>query len=760
MLSKELEFTLNLAFKEARSKRHEFMTVEHLLLSLLDNSAAVSVLRACGSDIERLRIDLVNFIDETTPLIDLSDTERETQPTLGFQRVLQRAVFHVQSSGKSEVTGANVLAAIFSEQESQAVYFLKKENITRLDVINYIAHGISKLQSEEDIQQPNEEEGGGDEGGALGGQNMSPLESYAVNLNAKARLGRIDPLIGREEEVMRTIQILCRRRKNNPLLVGEAGVGKTAIAEGLAKLIVDKKVPDILAHSTVYSLDLGALLAGTKYRGDFEKRLKAVLHQLAKEKGSILFIDEIHTIIGAGAASGGVMDASNLIKPLLASGELRCIGATTYQEFRGIFEKDSALARRFQKIDVVEPTVDQTVLILKGLKTYFEAHHSVKYSPRALRSAAELGARYIHDRFLPDKAIDIVDEAGAYQRLLPPSKRKKTIGVREIEDIVAKIARVPAKTVSSTDREMMGHLERDLKMLVFGQDKAIEQLSATIKMSRAGLGDLRKPVGSFLFAGPTGVGKTEVTRQLAKLLGIELIRLDMSEYMERHTISRLIGAPPGYVGFDQGGLLTEQINKHPHCVLLLDEIEKAHPDVFNLLLQVMDHGTLTDNNGRKSDFRHVIIVMTTNAGAELISRRSMGFTEQVHDSDSMREIERAFPPEFRNRLDSIVQFQALPQSVIYQVVDKFLVELQAQLDDKGVNLEVDESARQYLVEKGYDPKMGARPMARLIQTEVKMPLAQEILFGQLAQGGYVKITCGEGLLNFAYTKAEVFADAE
>ncbi|MGA2654776.1 MAG: ATP-dependent Clp protease ATP-binding subunit ClpA [Gammaproteobacteria bacterium] len=761
MLSKELEFTLNLAFKEARSKRHEFMTVEHLLLSLLDNSSAVSVLKACGSDIERLRIDLVNFIDETTPLIDLSDTERETQPTLGFQRVLQRAVFHVQSSGKSEVTGANVLAAIFSEQESQAVYFLKKENITRLDVINYIAHGISKLQNEEENQQPNEDEGGGDEGGGvMGSQNMSPLESYAVNLNAKARLGRIDPLIGREEEVLRTIQILCRRRKNNPLLVGEAGVGKTAIAEGLAKMIVDKKVPDILANSTVYALDLGALLAGTKYRGDFEKRLKAVLHQLAKEKGSVLFIDEIHTIIGAGAASGGVMDASNLIKPLLASGELRCIGATTYQEFRGIFEKDNALARRFQKIDVIEPTVDQTVQILKGLKTYFEAHHAVKYSPRALKSAAELGARYIHDRFLPDKAIDIVDEAGAYQRLLPPSKRKKTIGVREIEDIVSKIARIPAKTVSSTDREMMGHLERDLKMLVFGQDKAIEQLSATIKMARAGLGDARKPIGSFLFAGPTGVGKTEVTRQLSKLLGIELIRLDMSEYMERHTVSRLIGAPPGYVGFDQGGLLTEQINKHPHCVLLLDEIEKAHPDVFNLLLQVMDHGTLTDNNGRKSDFRHVIIVMTTNAGAELISRRSMGFTEQVHDSDSMREIERAFPPEFRNRLDSIVQFQALPEDVIYQVVDKFLVELQAQLDDKGVTLEVDESARQYLVKKGFDPKMGARPMARLIQTEIKMPLAQEILFGQLSQGGYIKISCDKEQLSFAYTKAEVFADAE
>lgn len=761
MLSKELEFTLNLAFKEARSKRHEFMTVEHLLLSLLDNSSAVAVLRACGSDIERLRVDLINFIDETTPLIDLSDNERETQPTLGFQRVLQRAVFHVQSSGKSEVTGANVLAAIFSEQESQAVYFLKKENITRLDVINYIAHGISKMQPEEDAQQSDEsnEDQGGEEGSS-GGQNVSPLESYAVNLNAKARLGRIDPLIGREEEVMRTIQILCRRRKNNPLLVGEAGVGKTAIAEGLAKLIVDKKVPDILANSTVYSLDLGALLAGTKYRGDFEKRLKAVLHQLSKEKGSILFIDEIHTIIGAGAASGGVMDASNLIKPLLASGELRCIGATTYQEFRGIFEKDNALARRFQKIDVIEPTVDQTVQILKGLKTYFEAHHGVKYSPRALRSAAELGSRYIHDRFLPDKAIDIVDEAGAYQRLLPPSKRKKTISVREIEDIVAKIARVPAKTVSSTDREMMNHLERDLKMLVFGQDNAIEQLSATIKMSRAGLGDQRKPVGSFLFAGPTGVGKTEVTRQLAKVLGVELIRLDMSEYMERHTISRLIGSPPGYVGFDQGGLLTEQISKHPYCVLLLDEIEKAHPDVFNLLLQVMDHGTLTDNNGRKSDFRHVIIVMTTNAGAEVISRRSMGFTEQMHDSDSMREIERAFPPEFRNRLDSIVQFQALPQSVIYQVVDKFLVELQAQLDDKGVSLEVDEDARQYLVHKGYDPKMGARPMARLIQTEVKMPLAQEILFGQLTHGGCVKITCGSGQLSFAYTKAEVFADVE
>lgn len=763
MLSKELEFTLNLAFKEARSKRHEFMTVEHLLLSLLDNSSAVSVLRACGSDIERLRVDLLNFIDETTPLIDLSDGERETQPTLGFQRVLQRAVFHVQSSGKSEVTGANVLAAIFSEQESQAVYFLKKENITRLDVINYIAHGISKLHEEENQQISDDESGEGLEGASdtnIPGQNVSPLESFAVNLNAKARLGRIDPLIGREEEVQRTIQILCRRRKNNPLLVGEAGVGKTAIAEGLAKLIVDKKVTDILAHSTVYSLDLGALLAGTKYRGDFEKRLKAVLQQLTKEKGSILFIDEIHTIIGAGAASGGVMDASNLIKPLLASGDLRCIGATTYQEFRGIFEKDNALARRFQKIDVTEPTVDQTVQILKGLKVYFEEHHSVKYSPRALRAAAELGSRYIHDRFLPDKAIDIVDEAGAYQRLLPVSKRKKNIGVREIEDIVAKIARVPAKTVSSTDKEMMSHLERDLKMLVFGQDAAIEQLSATIKMSRAGLGDQRKPVGSFLFAGPTGVGKTEVTRQLAKLLGVELIRLDMSEYMERHTISRLIGAPPGYVGYDQGGLLTEQISKHPYCVLLLDEIEKAHPDVFNLLLQVMDHGTLTDNNGRKSDFRHVIIVMTTNAGAEVLSRRSMGFTEQVHDTDSLREIERAFPPEFRNRLDSIVQFQALPQAVIYQVVDKFLVELQAQLDDKGVTLDADEASRQYLVEKGYDPKMGARPMARLIQTEVKMPLAQEILFGQLNHGGYVKMSCPKGQLVFAYTKAEVYADAE
>ncbi len=761
MLSKELEFTLNLAFKEARNKRHEFMTVEHLLLSLLDNSSAANVLRACGSDIERLRIDLLNFIDETTPLIDVSDTERETQPTLGFQRVLQRAVFHVQSSGKSEVTGANVLAAIFSEQESQAVYFLKKESITRLDVINYIAHGISKMQPDEEHNQPNEEDSEGGEGGTEAAQGQtasSPLENYAVNLNARARLGKIDPLIGREEEVMRTIQVLCRRRKNNPLLVGEAGVGKTAIAEGLAKMIVDNKVPDILAHSTVYSLDLGALLAGTKYRGDFEKRFKAVLQQLRKETGSVLFIDEIHTIIGAGAASGGVMDASNLIKPLLASGELRCIGATTYQEFRGIFEKDNALARRFQKIDVIEPTVDQTVQILKGLKSYFEAHHSVKYSPHALKAAAELGSRYIHERFLPDKAIDIIDEAGAYQRLLPPSKRKKTIGVREVEDIVARIARVPAKTVSSSDKEVMQHLERNLKMLVFGQDPAIEQLASTIKMSRAGLGDQRKPVGSFLFAGPTGVGKTEVARQLAKQLGIEIIRLDMSEYMERHTVSRLIGAPPGYVGFDQGGLLTDQISKHPYCVLLLDEIEKAHPDVFNLLLQVMDHGTLTDNNGRKSDFRHVIIIMTTNAGAEAMSRRSMGFTERTHDTDSLRELERVFPPEFRNRLDSIVLFQSLPLEIVYQVIDKFLVELQVLLDDKGVTLEVDDGARKYLVEQGYDPKMGARPMARLIQTQLKMPLAEEVLFGKLNQGGHVKITCEGGKLAFTYIQAPVLAE--
>ncbi len=734
MLSKELEFTLNLAFKEAREQRHEFMTVEHLLLALLDNPTAAEVLRACGADLNQLKAELRAFLEETTPLLPPNDS-RDTQPTLGFQRVLQRAVFHVQSSGKKEVTGANVLVAIFSEQESQAAYFLNKQHITRLDVVNYISHGVSKIHDEpaEEAAPASEEEGQAE------APPRKPLETFATNLNEMARQGKIDPLIGRQHEIERTIQILCRRRKNNPLLVGEAGVGKTAIAEGLAKMIVDGEVPEVLGKSTIYALDLGTLVAGTKYRGDFEKRLKAVLQQLHKEPGAILFIDEIHTIIGAGAASGGVMDASNLIKPVLASGELKCIGSTTYQEYRGIFEKDRALARRFQKIDVVEPTVEETVQILKGLKSRFEEHHKVRYSNKALRLAAELSARYINERHLPDKAIDVIDEAGANQQLLPPSKRKKTIGVGDIETIIAKIARIPPKSVSATDKDTLRNLERDLKMTVYGQDEAIETLTSAIKMARSGLGNEQKPIGSFLFAGPTGVGKTEVTRQLALVMGIELIRFDMSEYMERHTVSRLIGAPPGYVGFDQGGLLTEAINKHPHAVLLLDEVEKAHPDVFNLLLQVMDHGTLTDNNGRKADFRNVVLVMTTNAGASEMSRPSIGFCQQDHASDGMEAIKRLFTPEFRNRLDAVIQFNPLDPTVITQVVDKFIFELEAQLQDKGVTIDVDESARLWLAERGYDPKMGARPMARVIQEHIKKPLAEELLFGRLVGGGEVHI---------------------
>ncbi len=742
MLSKELEFTLNLAFKEAREKRHEFMTVEHLLLALLDNPAAAEVLRSAGADLEVLKKELTTFLDETTPLLPPNDN-RETQPTLGFQRVLQRAVFHVQSSGKKEVTGANVLVAIFSEQESQAAYFLNKQDVTRLDVVNYISHGISKVSGdsrEEESATENETAGNTEN------TQKKPLESFATNLNEMAMKGKIDPLIGRRHEVERTIQILCRRRKNNPLYVGEAGVGKTALAEGLAKLIVDGEVPDILLNATIYSLDLGALVAGTKYRGDFEKRLKSVLSQLRKEEGAILFIDEIHTIIGAGAASGGVMDASNLIKPMLASGELKCIGSTTYQEYRGIFEKDRALARRFQKIDVPEPTIDEAVSILKGLKSRFEEHHDVKYSLKALRTAVELSSRYINDRFLPDKAIDVIDEAGASQRLLPPSRRKKTIGVNDIEAIVSKIARIPPKTVSASDKDSLRTLERDLKMVVYGQDEAIETLAGAIKMSRSGLGNEDKPIGSFLFAGPTGVGKTEVTRQLSMILGIELIRFDMSEYMERHTVSRLIGAPPGYVGFDQGGLLTEAITKHPHAVLLLDEVEKAHPDVFNLLLQVMDHGTLTDNNGRKADFRNVVIVMTTNAGASEMSRPSIGFTHQDHSTDGMEAIRKLFSPEFRNRLDAIIQFKALDPAVITRVVDKFIYELEAQLQDKGVTVEFEDSAREWLAEHGFDPKMGARPMARVIQEYVKKPLAEELLFGRLANGGQLVIRAENGEL--------------
>jgi ATP-dependent Clp protease ATP-binding subunit ClpA len=750
MLSKELEFTLNLAFKEAREKRHEFMTVEHLLLALLDNPTAAEVLKSCGADIDKLKQELGTFLSETTPLLPVTDN-RETQPTLGFQRVLQRAVFHVQSSGKKEVTGANVLVAIFSEQESQAAYFLNKQDITRLDVVNYISHGISKLAGDQPENEPSSET----EGVATSDNTQKkPLEVFATNLNEMAMRGKIDPLIGRRTEIERTIQILCRRRKNNPLYVGEAGVGKTALAEGLAKLIVDGDVPEVLLNSTIYSLDLGALVAGTKYRGDFEKRLKSVLSQLHKEHGGILFIDEIHTVIGAGAASGGVMDASNLIKPMLASGELKCIGSTTYHEYRGIFEKDRALARRFQKIDVVEPTVDEAVGILKGLKSRFEEHHDVKYSVKALRVAVELSSRYINDRFLPDKAIDVIDEAGANQRLLPPSRRKKTIGVADIEAIISKIARIPPKTVSASDKDSLRTLERDLKMVVYGQDEAIEMLGGAIKMSRSGLGNEEKPIGSFLFAGPTGVGKTEVTRQLAMIMGIELIRFDMSEYMERHTVSRLIGAPPGYVGFDQGGLLTEAITKHPHAVLLLDEVEKAHPDVFNLLLQVMDHGTLTDNNGRKADFRNVVIVMTTNAGASEISRPSIGFTHQDHSSDGMEAIRKMFSPEFRNRLDAIIQFRALDPAVITRVVDKFIYELEAQLQEKGVTVDVEDSAREWLAEHGFDAKMGARPMARVIQEHIKKPLAEELLFGRLANGGHLTIRAEDNQLVQEITEEE------
>jgi ATP-dependent Clp protease ATP-binding subunit ClpA len=736
MLSKELETTLNLAFKSAREQRHEFMTVEHLLLALIDNPTAAKVLRACGADLNQLRRQLTEFIRDNAPVLP-EDEERDTQPTLGFQRVLQRAVFHVQSSGKKEVTGANVLVAIFGERESQAVYLLGQQNVARLDVVNCISHGISKVQDEE---ASNEASTGNEESeGEQGDNPRNALDNFCTNLNEQARKGKIDPLIGRQEEVERTVQILCRRRKNNPLYVGEAGVGKTAIAEGLAKKIVDGEVPQVLSTATIYSLDLGALLAGTKYRGDFEKRLKAVINALKKEPGAVLFIDEIHTIIGAGAASGGVMDASNLIKPMLASGEIKCIGSTTYQEYRGIFEKDRALARRFQKIDVPEPSIEETYKILQGLKSRFEEHHEVKYTSQALRSAAELTARYINDRHLPDKAIDIIDEAGARQRLSPPSRRKKTIGAPEIEEIVAKVARIPPKSVSTSDREVLQHLERNLKMVVFGQDEAIEMLATAIKMARSGLGQTEKPIGSFLFAGPTGVGKTEVTRQLARVLGIELVRFDMSEYMERHTVSRLIGAPPGYVGYDTGGLLTEAINKQPHAVLLLDEIEKAHPDVFNVLLQVMDHGTLTDANGRKTDFRNVIVVMTTNAGADRVSRASIGFAKQDHSSDAIEEIKRMFSPEFRNRLDAIIQFSALDPVTIAHVVDKFIIELESQLDAKKVTVEVGPDARAWLAEHGYDRLMGARPMARLIKEKIKKPLAEELLFGSLVHGGHVNV---------------------
>ena len=745
MLSSELEFCLNNAFQAAREARHEYMTVEHLLLAVLDTPRVREILRACGADLPKLRRDLETFVADTTPKLAAED-EREVQPTLGFQRVLQRAVFHVQSSGKKEVTVANVLVAIFSEKQSHAAYLLGMQDVARLDVVNFISHGLSKLK--EDGADKDESPAAESLERVEGDQQGSALDKYCSNLNKLASEGRIDPLIGRQLEVERTIEILCRRRKNNPLYVGEAGVGKTAIAEGLARMIVEGKVPDVLTDCTIYSLDMGSLIAGTKYRGDFEKRLKGVLTELRKIPGAVLFIDEIHTVIGAGAASGGVMDASNLIKPVLANGELRCIGSTTYNEYRGIFEKDHALARRFQKIDVVEPSIAETVEILKGLKSRFEDHHGIKYEDAALVSAAELAARYINDRHLPDKAIDVVDEAGANLRLKPVANRATHVTVELVEAVVARIARIPPKQVSTSDREVLKNLDRNLKLVIYGQNPAIESLAAAIKMARSGLGDQRKPVGSFLFAGPTGVGKTEVTRQLALALGVELVRFDMSEYMERHTVSRLIGAPPGYVGFDQGGLLTEAITKHPHAVLLLDEIEKAHPDVFNLLLQVMDHGTLTDNNGRKADFRHVIIVMTTNAGAADLARSAIGFTQSDTATDGLEAIRRMFSPEFRNRLDAIVQFAPLGTTTIERVVDKLILEVEAQLEQKGVQLTVDDEARRWIAAKGYDPKMGARPMARLIQERIKRPLAEELLFGRLLGGGTVHVSMaadGEGL---------------
>jgi ATP-dependent Clp protease ATP-binding subunit ClpA len=736
VLSAELETCLNKAFQLARDGRHEFLTVEHLLSSILETTAVKDVLRSCGADVAVLAKDLLDHIEQSTPRLPEGD-DREVQPTLGFQRVLQRAVFHVQSSGRKEVAVTNVLVAIFSEKQSHAVFLLSRQDVSRLDVVNYISHGMSKT---EDEKGESKEETSAAGAAAAEGESASALDKYATNLNKLAEEGKIDPLIGRELEVERTIEILCRRRKNNPLYVGEAGVGKTAIAEGLARRIVEGQVPQVLTDCTIYSLDLGSLIAGTKYRGDFEKRLKSVLAELKKQPGAVLFIDEIHTVIGAGAASGGVMDASNLIKPVLSNGELRCIGSTTYQEYRGIFEKDHALARRFQKIDVVEPSVAETIEILKGLRSRFEDHHHVKYTDDALKAAAELSARHINERHLPDKAIVVVDEAGARMRVKGITDQASTVDVEQIEDVVARIARIPPKTVSSNDKEVLRNLERNLKLVIYGQDAAVETLTDAIKMSRSGLGDERKPVGSFLFAGPTGVGKTEVTRQLAIALGIEFIRFDMSEYMERHTVSRLIGAPPGYVGFDQGGLLTEAIAKHPHAVLLLDEIEKAHPDVFNLLLQVMDHGTLTDNNGRKADFRHVIIVMTTNAGAADMARTPIGFMPGDNTTDGMEAIKKLFTPEFRNRLDAIIQFGGLDERTIERVVEKLLVEIETQLEGKRVSLQLDDAARRWIAKTGYDPKMGARPMARVIQEHIKRPLAEELLFGKLVEGGLVRVS--------------------
>ncbi|AXK39460.1 ATP-dependent Clp protease ATP-binding subunit ClpA [Crenobacter cavernae] len=738
MIAQELEVSLHMAFMDARRKRHEFISVEHLLLAMIDNPSAAEVLRACGANLDQLKKQLTDFVDEHTPTVP-GETEVETQPTLGFQRVIQRAILHVQSSGKKEVTGANILVAIFGEKDSHAVYYLHQQGISRLDVVNFISHGITKQRSQPNSEPRESNNNGEQEGEDVATGPGGALESYTQNLNQLARDGKIDPLIGRDGEVERVIQVLCRRRKNNPLLVGEAGVGKTAIAEGLARRIVNSEVPEVLARATVYALDMGALLAGTKYRGDFEQRLKAVIKQLTDDEHAIMFIDEIHTLIGAGAASGGTLDASNLLKPALSNGALRCIGATTYNEYRGIFEKDNALSRRFQKIDVPEPTVEQTYEILKGLKSRFEAHHGVKYTQAALSTAAELSARYINDRHLPDKAIDVIDEAGAAQKILPKSRQKKVIGKPEIEEIVAKIARIPPKTVSSDDKNSLKNLDRDLKNVVYGQEKAIEALSSAIKMARSGLGNPQKPIGSFLFSGPTGVGKTEVARQLAFIMGVELIRFDMSEYMERHAVSRLIGAPPGYVGFEQGGQLTEAINKHPYAILLLDEIEKAHPDIFNVLLQVMDHGTLTDNNGRKADFRNVVLIMTTNAGAESLSKPSMGFTNAKQAGDEMADIKRMFSPEFRNRLDATIPFKMLNEEIIMRVVDKFLLQLEQQLIEKKVDIHFTEALRAFLAKKGFDPLMGARPMARLIQDTIRKALADELLFGRLANGGEVTV---------------------
>ncbi len=751
MFSKELEVTISLLYKEARARRHEFMTVEHLLLGLLENPAAAEVLQACGADLKLLGADLRSIVEETVPVLPPSET-KDTQPTLGFQRVLQRAVFHVQSSGKQEVTGANVIVAIFGEKESHAVYFLHKQEVARLDAVNYIAHGISKAKEGDAVPLGTEESGSATQKPA------TALESFTTDLNQQAVEGRIDPLIGREPEVERTIQVLCRRRKNNPLFVGDAGVGKTALAEGLARKIVEEEVPEVLAETTIYALDLGALVAGTKYRGDFEKRLKAVIAELKKCGRSILFIDEIHTIIGAGSASGGVMDASNLIKPVLGSGEIRCIGSTTFQEYRGIFEKDRALSRRFQKIDVPEPSESETVDILRGLKSRFEEHHQVRYQPDALVAAVKLSIKHINDRFLPDKAIDVIDEAGARQRLLPEDERKEEIDVEEVELIIAKMARIPAGHVTASDKDQLKRLSRNLKMVVFGQDNAIDALSSAIKMSRSGLGSPDRTIGAFLLAGPTGVGKTEVSRQLALILGMELIRFDMSEYMEAHTVSRLVGAPPGYVGFDQGGLLTEAVTKTPHAVLLLDEIEKAHHDVFNILLQVMDRGALTDTNGREADFRNVVLVMTTNAGATEMSRRSIGFSTQDHSSDGMEAVRKSFTPEFRNRLDAIIQFNSLSFEVILKVVDKFIIELEALLDDRGVTITIDDGARRWLAEHGFDPKMGARPMGRVIQEQIKSQLADELLFGRLADGGHVDVSSGENGLILELSPAQTAAE--